>query len=83
MPNALRETASSHHPRAPGVFKNAADWLSRPPSDIPKVLGNRPVAMIGASPGGFGTILAQDAWLPVQRKFIDGFAAFVRSRQQQ
>jgi NAD(P)H-dependent FMN reductase len=51
----------------PGVFKNAIDWLSRPASDIAKVFGNRPVAVIGASPGGFGTILAQDAWLPVLR----------------
>ena len=51
----------------PGVFKNAIDWLSRPAADIPKVFGNRPVAVIGASPGGFGTILAQDAWLPVLR----------------
>jgi chromate reductase, NAD(P)H dehydrogenase (quinone) len=51
----------------PGVFKNAIDWLSRPTGDIPKVFGNRPVAVIGASPGGFGTILAQNAWLPVLR----------------
>lgn len=51
----------------PGVFKNAIDWLSRPPGDIPRVFGNRPVAIIGASPGGFGTILAQNAWLPVLR----------------
>lgn len=51
----------------PGVFKNAIDWLSRPPADIPRVFGNRPVAVIGASPGGFGTILAQEAWLPVMR----------------
>jgi len=51
----------------PGVFKNAIDWLSRPVSDIPKVFGNRPVAVIGASPGGFGTILSQNAWLPVLR----------------
>lgn len=51
----------------PGVFKNAIDWLSRPPGDIPKVFGNRPVAVIGASIGGFGTILAQSAWLPVLR----------------
>lgn len=49
----------------PGVFKNAIDWLSRPANDIPRVFGNRPFAVIGASPGGFGTILAQDAWLPV------------------
>lgn len=51
----------------PGVFKNAVDWLSRPPADSARVFANRPVAVIGASPGGFGTILAQDAWLPVLR----------------
>jgi NAD(P)H-dependent FMN reductase len=51
----------------PGVFKNAIDWLSRPSSDIAKVFGERPVGVIGASPGGFGTILAQNAWLPVLR----------------
>src|SRR3989454_2419643 len=51
----------------PGVFKNAIDWLSRPPSDIPRVFSGKPVAIIGASPGGFGTILSQEAWLPVLR----------------
>lgn len=51
----------------PGVFKNAIDWLSRPASDIPRVFGDKPVATIGASPGGFGTILSQNAWLPVLR----------------
>ena len=51
----------------PGVFKNAIDWLSRPPADIPRIFGQRPVAVIGASPGGFGTTLAQNAWLPVLR----------------
>lgn len=51
----------------PGVFKNAIDWLSRPASDIARVFGGKPVAMIGASPGGFGTALAQDAWLSVLR----------------
>jgi NAD(P)H-dependent FMN reductase len=51
----------------PGVFKNAVDWLSRPSPDIARVFGGRPVAVIGASPGGFGTVLAQDAWLPVLR----------------
>jgi chromate reductase, NAD(P)H dehydrogenase (quinone) len=51
----------------PGVFKNAIDWLSRPPADIGKVFGGRPVGVIGASPGGFGTILSQNAWLPVLR----------------
>ncbi|TMH20059.1 MAG: NAD(P)H-dependent oxidoreductase [Betaproteobacteria bacterium] len=51
----------------PGVAKNAIDWLSRPPSDIARVFGGKPVAIIGASPGGFGTILSQNAWLPVFR----------------
>ena len=51
----------------PGVFKNGVDWLSRPPSDIARVFGGRPVALMGASPGGFGTILSQNAWLPVLR----------------
>ncbi len=49
----------------PGVFKNAIDWLSRPVADIPRVFGGRKVAVIGASPGGFGTLLSQTAWLPV------------------
>jgi NAD(P)H-dependent FMN reductase len=51
----------------PGVFKNAIDWLSRPPADIGRVFGGKRVALIGASPGGFGTILSQNAWLPVLR----------------
>ena len=51
----------------PGVFKNAIDWMSRPSADIPRVFGGKPVALIGASPGGFGTISAQTGWLPVLR----------------
>jgi chromate reductase len=49
----------------PGSLKNAIDWLSRPPTDIARVFGNRPFAVIGASPGGFGTVLAQAAGLPI------------------
>jgi chromate reductase, NAD(P)H dehydrogenase (quinone) len=51
----------------PGVLKNAVDWLSRPASDIKAVFGGKPIAVIGASPGGFGTVLSQSAWLPVLR----------------
>src|SRR5215213_2465874 len=51
----------------PGVFKNAIDWLSRPASDARRVFDGKPVALMGASPGGFGTILSQSAWLPVLR----------------
>lgn len=49
----------------PGVFKNAIDWLSRPASGIGQLFGGRPVALVGASAGGFGTVLSQAAWLPV------------------
>ena len=51
----------------PGVFKNAIDWASRPPADSARVFRNRPFAILGASPGGFGTLLAQNDWLPVLR----------------
>ncbi len=51
----------------PGVFKNAIDWLSRPPKDMGRVFGERPVGLIGATPGRGGTRLAQAAWLPVLR----------------
>lgn len=51
----------------PGPFKNAIDWLSRPASDIGRVFGDRPVALMGATPGRGGTMLSQAAWLPVLR----------------
>ena len=49
----------------PGVAKNAIDWLTRPPEDIPRVFHGKAVAVMGASPGRFGTVLSQNAWLPV------------------
>lgn len=51
----------------PGVLKNAVDWLSRPSLGIGNVFLDKPVAVLGASPGGFGTIMGQHAWLPVFR----------------
>jgi NAD(P)H-dependent FMN reductase len=51
----------------PGVFKNAIDWLTRPAKDIPRVFGDKPVAIMGATPGMGGTRLSQSAWLPVLR----------------
>lgn len=51
----------------PGVLKNAVDWLTRPAADIPRVFGDKPVAIIGATPGSGATRLAQAAWLPVFR----------------
>jgi NAD(P)H-dependent FMN reductase len=63
--NGLLLVTPEYNNSIPGVFKNAIDWLSRPSADIPRVFGGRPVAVIGASPGGFGTLLSQTAWLPV------------------
>lgn len=65
--DALLLATPEYNNGIPGVFKNGIDWLSRPAGDIGRVFGGKPVAVIGASPGGFGTILAQDAWLPVLR----------------
>ncbi|WP_372799919.1 NADPH-dependent FMN reductase [Paracoccus seriniphilus] len=49
----------------PGVFKNALDWMSR--GDGLPLFKGKPVAVMGASPGNFGTTLAQTHWLPVLR----------------
>jgi NAD(P)H-dependent FMN reductase len=51
----------------PGVAKNVIDWMSRPPADSARVFGGKPVGVLGASPGSFGTVLSQSAWLPVFR----------------
>jgi NAD(P)H-dependent FMN reductase len=51
----------------PGVLKNGLDWLSRPPADIAKVFGRRPLAVLGATPSGYGTALSQNAWLSTFR----------------
>lgn len=51
----------------PGVLKNAIDWMTRPAADISRVFSDKPFAIAGASPGNFGTVLSQEAWLPVMR----------------
>jgi chromate reductase len=51
----------------PGPLKNAIDWLSRIEDGAQAVFTGKPVAVTGASPGPFGTLLAQNAWLPVLR----------------
>lgn len=51
----------------PGTLKNTIDWLSRPNKDIARVFKGKPVGLIGATPGRGGTLLAQNAWLPVLR----------------
>jgi NAD(P)H-dependent FMN reductase len=65
--DALLLVTPEYNNSIPGVMKNAVDWLSRPPADISRVFGGRPVALMGATPGLGGTSLAQAAWLPVLR----------------
>lgn len=65
--DALLLVSPEYNHSMPGVLKNALDWMSRPSSDVPRVFRGRPVALIGASPGGFGTARGQAAWLPVLR----------------
>lgn len=63
--NGLLLVTPEYNNGIPGVFKNALDWMSR--GEGRRILAGMPVAVIGASPGGFGTILAQNHWLPVLR----------------
>lgn len=65
--DALLLATPEYNQSIPGVFKNAIDWLSRPPKDIARVFGGKKVGLIGATPGPVGTRLAQTAWLPVFR----------------
>jgi len=65
--DALLLVTPEYNNSIPGAFKNAIDWMTRPPADVPRVFRNRPVGLIGASPGAYGTVLSQTAWLPVFR----------------
>jgi NAD(P)H-dependent FMN reductase len=65
--DALLLVTPEYNNSIPGTFKNAIDWMTRPVADIPRVFTGRPVGVIGASPGNFGTVLSQTAWLPVLR----------------
>lgn len=55
--DALLIATPEYNYSVPGVLKNAIDWASRPPRDSP--LYHKPVALMGASPGGFGTVRSQ------------------------
>jgi NAD(P)H-dependent FMN reductase len=65
--DALLLATPEYNNSLPGVLKNAIDWLTRPPADIPRVFHDKPAAIMGATPGPGGTLLAQSAWLPVMR----------------
>jgi chromate reductase, NAD(P)H dehydrogenase (quinone) len=47
----------------PGVLKNALDWLTRPGEELKPTFGQRPTALAGATPGAWGTALAQSGAL--------------------
>jgi chromate reductase len=55
--DALLIATPEYNSSVPGVLKNALDWVSRPP-DQP--FNGKPVAIMGASPGRFGTVRAQN-----------------------
>ncbi|HEY8879036.1 MAG TPA: NADPH-dependent FMN reductase [Roseateles sp.] len=57
----------------PGVLKNGLDWLSRPSGEGARLFGGKPTGLVGATPGGFGTVQSQDALLSVLRAFGNDF----------
>ena len=54
--NAILIATPEYNYSIPGVLKNALDWVSRPP-DQP--FNEKPVAILGVSPGPVGTARAQ------------------------
>lgn len=54
--DALIIATPEYNYSVPGVLKNAIDWASRPPQ---QPFDNKPIALIGATPGGLGTSRSQ------------------------
>lgn len=67
--DALLIATPEYNNSIPGVLKNGLDWVSRPPTEGTKTFAGKPTAMLGATPGGFGTVQSQDALLSVLRAF--------------
>ena len=55
--DALLWATPEYNYSIPGVLKNAIDWASRPPKDSP--LNGKPVAIMGATTGLWGTVRSQ------------------------
>jgi chromate reductase len=55
--DALLLASPEYNHSVSGVLKNAIDWASRPASGSP--LQHKPIALMGAATGGFGTVRGQ------------------------
>jgi chromate reductase len=55
--DAVLFSTPEYNASIPGQLKNAIDWVSRPVAT--NELRNKPVAVVGASTGGFGAVWAQ------------------------
>ncbi|GHA63745.1 MULTISPECIES: NADPH-dependent FMN reductase [Streptomyces] len=66
--DAVLIASPEYNASIPGALKNALDWLSRPAGDDGPALALKPVAVVGASPGPFGTVRAQLALRQVLHK---------------
>ncbi|HZC30232.1 MAG TPA: NAD(P)H-dependent oxidoreductase [Gaiellaceae bacterium] len=55
--DAILFATPEYNGSVPGGLKNAVDWASRPKGDA--ALGNKTVAVVGASTGQFGALWAQ------------------------
>ena len=77
--DALLISTPEYNNAIPGVLKNGLDWLSRPSGEGAKLFGGKPTGLVGATPGGFGTVQSQDALLSVlphlRQRLLDGGAA--------
>jgi chromate reductase len=71
--DALLISTPEYNNAIPGVLKNGLDWLSRPSGEGARLFGGKPTGLIGATPGGFGTVQSQDALLSVLRAFGNDF----------
>lgn len=58
MADGLLIATPEYNQSMPGVLKNTIDWLSRGPQEV---LAGKPVAIMGATSGMWGTRLAQHA----------------------
>jgi chromate reductase len=64
--NALVIATPEYNHSVSGVLKNALDWASRPPGETP--LKGKPVAIMGATTGSWGTVRAQ---MHLREFFVD------------